>query len=107
MAAATRRCGTAELSEKLRLATIPHAPIHDIPQVRAMPAIRDKLTATRTPDGRTVRMQPMAVDVAGAPGEYRFAPKYGQDTRAVLRAAGCSDAEIAGLARAGVVAATE
>jgi itaconate CoA-transferase len=106
MTAATRRCGTAELSEKLRLATIPHAPIHDIPQVRAMPAIRDKLTVTRTPDDRLVHMQPMAVDVAGAPAEFRFAPKYGQDTRAVLRAAGCSDAEIAGLERNGVIAGT-
>lgn len=107
MTAATRRCGTAELSEKLRQATIPHAPIHDIPQVRSMEAIRNKLTTTRTPDDRLVRMQPMAVDVAGAPGEYRFAPKYGQDTRAVLHDAGCSDKEIARLECEGVIAAAE
>ncbi|HJW55588.1 MAG TPA: CoA transferase [Burkholderiaceae bacterium] len=107
MTVATRRCGTGELSEKLRQATIPHAPIHDIPQVRAMEAIAAKLTTTRTPDGRLVRMQPMAVDVAGAPGEYGFAPKYGQDTRAILRDAGCSGEEIATLERDGVIAATE
>ncbi len=107
MTAATRRYGTAELSEKLRQATIPHAPIHDIPQVRSMEAIRNKLTTTHTPDDRLVRMQPMAVDVAGAPGEYRFAPKYGQDTRAVLHGAGCSDEEITRLACEGVIAVAE
>lgn len=107
MTVATRRCGTAELSEKLRQATIPHAPIHDIPAVREMAAIRDKLTITSTPDGKLVRMQPMAVDVAGASRAYSFAPKYGQDTRAVLRDAGCSDAEIARLECDGVIAAAE
>lgn len=107
MTAATRRCDTAELSEKLRQATIPHAPIHDIPQVRSMEAIKSKLTTTRTPDDRLVRMQPMAVDVAGAPSEYRFAPKYGQDTRAVLHSAGCSDEEITRLACEGVIAVAE
>lgn len=107
MTAAMQRLGTAELSEKLRKATIPHAPIHDVPGVREMTAIRDKLTTTRTPDGTPVRMQPMAVDVAGAPSEFRFAPKYGQDTRAVLREAGCSEEEIAHLERDGVIAATE
>lgn len=107
MTAATQLYSTVELSEILRNATIPHAPIHDIPAVRDMAAIRDKLTTTRTPDGKLVRMQPMAVDVAGAPDEYRFAPKYGQDTRAVLREAGCSDEEIARLECDGVITAAE
>lgn len=107
MALATRRCGTAELAEKLRLATIPHAPIHDIPAVREMAAIRDKLTATRTPAGKLVRMQPMAVDVAGAPESFSFAPRYGQDTLAVLREAGFGMAECSDLVRQGVAAATE
>ena len=105
MKVATRRCGTAELSEKLREATIPHAPIHDIPGVREMAAIRDKLTTTRTPDGKLVRMQQMAVDVAGAPGAFSFPPKYGQDTLAVLREAGCSSEEIARLQHDGIIAA--
>jgi itaconate CoA-transferase len=107
MTAATLRCSTAELSEKLRLATIPHAPIHDIPAVRNMAALRDKLTTTRMPDDRLVRMQPMAVDVAGAPTHLRFAPKYGQDTLAVLREAGCSSEQIACLQREGVIAGAE
>lgn len=107
MTAATQLCSTAELSEVLRNATIPHAPIHDIPAVRDMAAIRDKLTTTRTPNGKLVRMQPMAVDVLGAPGAYSFAPKYGQDTRAVLREAGCSDEEIARLECDGVITAAE
>ena len=69
-----------------------------------MEAIAGKLTTTRTPDDKLVRMQPMAVDVAGAPGAYRFAPKYGQDTDAVLRAAGCSGEEITRLEQQGVIA---
>ncbi len=107
VAAATRRRSSAELTEALRGATIPHAPIHDIPAVRELEAVRAKLTTTRTPDGRLVRMQPMAVDVEGAPGAHRFAPKYGQDTLAVLREAGFAEAECATLLEEGVVAALE
>ena len=104
MTAATQRLNTADLSEQLRKATIPHGPIHDIPGVREMAAIRDKLTATRTPDGKLVRMQPMAVDVAGAPSAFRFPPKYGQDTLAVLREAGFAEAECTRLREQGIIA---
>ena len=57
------------------------------------------------PDGKTVRMQPMAVDVAGASRELHFPAKYGQDTLAVLRETGCADAECAELLQQGIVAA--
>jgi crotonobetainyl-CoA:carnitine CoA-transferase CaiB-like acyl-CoA transferase len=105
VAAATRHCSTAELSEELRRSAIPHAPIHDIQAVREIEAVRSKLTTTRTPDGRVVRMQPMAVDVAGAPGAHRFPPRYGQDTLAVLREGGFADGECAALLEQGIIAA--
>ena len=105
VAAASRQFSSAELAAAFAKATIPHAPIHDLPAVRAMEAVRAKLTTTRMPDGKTVRMQPMAVDVAGASSELHFPAKYGQDTLAVLREAGCSDAERAALLQQGIVAA--
>jgi crotonobetainyl-CoA:carnitine CoA-transferase CaiB-like acyl-CoA transferase len=103
MAAATRRCTTAEIAADFRQATIPHAPIHDIPAVRSLPAVASRLTRTRRPDGAAVRMQPMAVDVPGADAELSFPPRYGEHTRPVLREAGLDAAEIDRLAAAGIV----
>jgi crotonobetainyl-CoA:carnitine CoA-transferase CaiB-like acyl-CoA transferase len=94
MAAATRKYATAEIAADFRQATIPHAPIHDIPAVRNMDAVSRKLTLTRTPDGKQVRMQPLAVDLPAVPQELTFPPKYGEHTRAVLQEAGCSTEEI-------------
>ena len=107
MAAATRRFTTAQAAAAFAKATIPHAPIHDLPAVRAMEAVRAKLTTTRMPNGKTVRMQPMAVDIAGVPTELCFPAKYGQDTLAVLRESGYSNSECAALLRQGIVAATD
>ncbi|WP_407277881.1 CaiB/BaiF CoA-transferase family protein [Aromatoleum evansii] len=105
VAGVTQRYPTAEIVADFRDATIPHAPIHDIPAVRDMEAIRRRLTTTRMPGGKLVHMQPMAVDVAGADGgELPFAPRYGQHTDAVLREAGCSEDEIALLHSRGIVA---
>jgi len=104
MAAVTRQFSTAQIVEDFAKATIPHAPIHDIPAVRAMEAVRSKLTTTRMPGGKTVRMQPMAVDLPQVSTELRFPPKYGQDTRNVLRETGCSDADCAALEQQGIIA---
>jgi len=104
MAAVTRQFVTAQIAEDFGKASIPHARIHDIPAVREMQAVRGKLTTTRMPGGKTVRMQPMAVDVRGAPTNLRFAPKYGQDTWKVLRETGCSEADCAALKQEGVIA---
>ena len=105
VAAVTQRHSTAEIVADFRDATIPHAPIHDIPAVREMEAIRRRLTTTRMPGGKLVHMQPMAVDVAATHGgELPFAPRYGQHTDAVLREAGCSEDEIALLHARGIVA---
>jgi crotonobetainyl-CoA:carnitine CoA-transferase CaiB-like acyl-CoA transferase len=104
MAAVTRRLATADIAAEFRKATIPHAPIHDIPAVREMPAVSSRLTTTRTPDGKSLRMQPMAVDISGAATEMRFPAKYGQDTLAVLTSAGLTAAECANLKDQGVIA---
>jgi crotonobetainyl-CoA:carnitine CoA-transferase CaiB-like acyl-CoA transferase len=98
---------TAELAADFAAATIAHAPINDIRAVRALPALAAKLTQTRTPAGKIVRMQPAAVDVPGMAREFAFAPKYGEHTSALLREAGLNDDEFAALARAGVVPVAE
>lgn len=104
VAAVTRTRATAEIAADFRKATIPHAAINDIPAVREMEAVRNRLTTTRTPDGRTLRMQPMAVDVAGAGRELGFAPSYGQDTASILAEAGISAADCSSLREQGIIA---
>ena len=103
IAAITRRHPTAELMRDLAEATIPHAPIHSIPQVMAIEALRDRLTTTVTPDGKTVRMQPPAVDLERA-GPLRFPPRYGEQSRAILREAGFDAASIDAYRAARVIA---
>ncbi|HEY0883883.1 MAG TPA: CoA transferase, partial [Ramlibacter sp.] len=104
MVAVTMQHTVDELLADLAAATIPATRIHDIRQARDLPALHHKLTRTTLLDGRTLRMQPMAVDVAGALGALGFAPKYGQHTRQVLAEAGLSTAAIQELAGAGVIA---
>jgi len=103
MAAVTLRHTGDEILADLRGATIPATRIHDIRQVRELPALQGKLTRTVMPDGRTVHMPPMAVDLPGASGELGFAPKYGQHTRQVLAEAGLAAGDIEALVDAGVV----
>ncbi len=104
MAAVTARCRADELLADLREATIPATRILDIAQVRELPTLRKRLTQSRLPDGRVIRMQPIAVDDAQATRELPFAPKYGQHTRGVLGEAGLAAAEIDALYAEGVVA---
>ncbi len=104
MAAVTAAHSVDEILADLRGATIPATRINDIPQVRELPQLRDKLTRTQLPDGRTVHLPPRAVDRPGAPSDFAFAPKYGQDTRAVLAEAGLGDDDLCTLYSAGVVA---
>lgn len=104
IAAVSQRFAAAEILADLSAATIPGTRIHDIPQVRELAALKDRLTTTTLPDGRAVRMQPMAVDIDGARGDLAFAPKYGQHTRSLLAEAGLVDDEVQALYGAGVVA---
>jgi itaconate CoA-transferase len=102
--AVTRQHASDVILADLRAATIPATRIHDIRQTRELPALRDKLTRTVMPDGRTLHMPPMAVDLPGASGALDFAPKYGQHTTPVLAEAGLAADEIKSLYGAGVVA---
>lgn len=95
---------TAELAQDFTAATIPHAVINDIRQVRVLEALGSKLTTTRTPDGQLIHMQPMAVDMDSAHTELAFPAKYGQHTRQILAEAGLEAGEIDTLAEQGVVA---
>ena len=104
MAGVTAHHPVEELLADLRRATIPATRIFDIRQVRELPQLRDKLTRTVMPEGKPVRMQPMAVDVAESRAELAFPHKYGADTRRVLAEAGYSGAEVDTLAGAGVIA---
>jgi len=94
---------TAELVVEFAAATIPHAIINDIRQVRVLEALNGKLTTTHTPDGEVIHMQPMAIDMDGARTELSFPAKYGQHTEQVLAEAGLEKSEIGALAQAGVI----
>ena len=104
MVAVTAQHPAEVLLADLAAATIPATRIHDIRQVRGLPALVDKLTRTTLPDGRIIHMPPMAVDQPGAKTELSFAPGYGQHTRRVLAEAGLAQSEISHLRDAGVVA---
>ena len=107
IAAITREHSSAVIADDLSRATIPNAHINSIPEVRALDALRDKLTLTRTPAGKIVRMQPAAVDWPGQSTELPFPPKYGAHTRELLRLSGYRDGEIDALAQAGAVSCGE
>jgi itaconate CoA-transferase len=102
MAAVTCRHSVDELLADLRSATVPATRIFDIRQVRELPQLRGRLTRTLMPNGKAVRMQPMAVDIEAAALDLPFPPKYGADTRRVLAQAGYAETEIDELAVQGV-----
>jgi itaconate CoA-transferase len=107
IAAATRLATTAEIVAELRLAKIPHAPINTVQQAMQLPAIASRLTSTTLPDGRNVRLQPMAVDHDGAARAFPFPPQYGESTDQILAEIGVGAGEIDRLRSAGVIAGPE
>ena len=102
--AITARHGFDEIAADFAGAKIPNAHINTVPEVRELPAVSSRLTRTTLPDGKTIRMQPMAVDIEGAEQELSFAPKYGEHTDTLLAEAGYSGAECDKLRSAGVIA---
>ncbi|MGE5337310.1 MAG: CaiB/BaiF CoA transferase family protein [Gemmatimonadota bacterium] len=103
IAAVTRSFTRAELMEDFRRANIPHAPIQTIAQVAQMEAVARKMTTSTMPDGRTLRLQPPAVDLDG-PTQFAFPPRYAEHTRSVLREAGIGDEECDALVADGAIA---
>jgi itaconate CoA-transferase len=104
IAAITRQHSTAEIIADLKRAKIPHAPINTVPQAMALEPIARKLTVTTAPDGRRVRLPPMAVDQPGSRHDLRFPPRYGEQSEAILREVGYDDPAIARLRAARVIA---
>ncbi len=105
--AITAQYTTSELVEDFTNATIPHAVINTIEQVRKLEALQDKFTVTSTPDGKTIHMQPLATEMNGTVTELSFPPKYGEHTRAVMQEAGYSSARLAELNAKGIISCGE
>jgi len=103
LAAAMAEHTTSELVAEFRKATIVHAVINTIPQVQALEALAGKLTRTTAPDGRSIRLQPPAVDLPEHRREWPFPPRYGEHTATILRDGGFRDDDIAALKAAGIV----
>ena len=103
IATVTLQVSTQDLMAELLAQKVPHAPINTVRQVREMDAIAAKLTYTRMPDGRRVRLAPPAVDLPGSVQELGFAPSYNQHTHAILREAGLLDPEIMDLRKREVI----
>jgi crotonobetainyl-CoA:carnitine CoA-transferase CaiB-like acyl-CoA transferase len=101
--AVTSTTSTVELVRYFQNATIAHAIINTVPEVRELEALRDKLTTTQLPDGRLIRMQPMPVDEAGATTKLSFPPKYGEHTHSILDEIGYGTEQMTELEDAGVI----
>lgn len=106
IAAITRLATAAEITKDFRAATIPHAPIQTIPQVAEMEAIASKATHTTLPDGKQIRMQPLAVDADQSVMDLSFPPKYSEHTGDVLREGGFSNGDIEDLINQGIIPGT-
>ena len=68
-----------------------------------MEAISSKVTRTTLPDGQSIGMQPMAVDIETPTMEYGFSPRHGEHTDAVLQEVGYSADDCARLREQGVI----
>ncbi|HLB30741.1 MAG TPA: CoA transferase, partial [Gammaproteobacteria bacterium] len=94
---------TTELAQSFSAATIAHAVINTVAQAAELPAVKARRTTTVLPDGRRVRMQPMAVDDPAGLMELPFAPRYGEHTLRVLREAGFAEAACLALRQQGAI----
>jgi crotonobetainyl-CoA:carnitine CoA-transferase CaiB-like acyl-CoA transferase len=101
------RFTTEELARDLTRGKIPWAPVNDLYAVTQLPAVKEKVTRTRGPDGRLLALQPLPVDGEGPPRELTFAPQYGEHTRGLLREVGMTEAEIGNLIGDGTVYSSE
>ncbi len=94
----------SETAAVLKRAQIPHTRINSVEDVQVLDAISRRMTKTALPDGRQVRMQPMAVDLEGAPMDFSLAPRYGEHSVRILREAGYSERDCRALLEKGIVA---
>jgi crotonobetainyl-CoA:carnitine CoA-transferase CaiB-like acyl-CoA transferase len=104
IAGVTSNFTVAELGRQFMAAGLPCSAINDVPGAMQLDAIAAKLTSTTLPDGRTIRLPPPAVDTARGSRHYDVAPRFGEQTDAVLAEAGLTTGEISTLRACGVVA---
>lgn len=76
------------------------SPVRAVDEVRDLPGIREHLTRTTLPDGRELRLPPVAVETGRK--EFPLAPRYAEHSEAILQEAGLERAEIDDLLRRGV-----
>lgn len=103
----TLKYTSAEISEVLTEAGIPHSPITPIEKLPGLPFVASNALKTTTPDGRKVRLPPPAIRtdyLEQIHGTLRFAPAYGEHTDAILEEVGLSPSDIASLRERKVVA---
>jgi len=105
--AITQHYPSADVSEILKEAAIPHSPITPIEDVPGLPFVASNALKTTTPDGRTVCLPPPAVKTVYLEKINRnlpFAPAYGEHTDKLLNEVGLTASEIVTLREKGVVA---
>jgi itaconate CoA-transferase len=105
--AITQQHPSGKIAKVLAEAGIPHSPITPIEDVADLPFVSSNALRTTTPDGRTVRLPPPAVEtdyLRQIKGTLPFAPGYGEHTDAILAEVGMSLSEIVSLRERGVVA---
>ena len=104
IAAITRQYSGSDVIAELSHAKIPHARINTVPQAMQIEAIARKLTTTTTPNGRRIRLPPLATDQPDAKQHFSFPPGYGEQSDAILHEAGYESSAIAELHEKGIVA---
>ena len=97
---------SADLAAELSAAGIPNAIANSVAMAARLEALAAHLARTVTPDGRAIRLPPPGTDAEDMSREMRFAPRYGEHTRAILAEAGYTVPEIAELFESHVVADT-
>jgi itaconate CoA-transferase len=105
--AITKQHPSKKTANVLAEAGIPHSPITPIEEVPDLPFVSPKALRTTTPDGRTVRLPPPALEtdyLKQIKGTLPFAPAYGEHTDTILSEAGISAADITSLRERGIVA---
>ena len=100
----TRTAPKHAIAAELAAAKIPHAEINTIAATADIEAVRARLNRTLLPGGRSVRLPPAAVDLAGLPRNFAPPPRYGEHTRAILSEIGSGADEIERLYRERIVA---
>ena len=96
-----------EVLRALEAAEVPSGKIYTVADIAADPhyAARGMLQSVRMDDGSDVLVPGFVPRLSASPGSHRRnAPALGQDTGAVLREVGLTDAQIAALRERGVVA---